>query len=230
MCAHSFLLARGTLVLNSAYSIVPQLGRKRQRVLRYQRPPVTEAPQWLKRPRSNPANPPAQACEEAGGVLAAAPDRPFSSATKGVPLRSKRTLAPTPAAAHLDVLAQEEGTHVGRGGGGVRLQQLAGGNGFLVILLALPVVQQGLQDVQAVVHSPRAQQGSSRGAGDQGGRLQREAGDGRSEQALSSAHTRSGGREGTPQPLASSPALSSAKEPQEASRGSADGRPAQSSH
>ena len=52
-------------------------------------------------------------------------------------------------------------------------QQLAGGHGLLVTLLALPVLQQGLEHVQAVVHSPGAQQGGGRGARDEGRRLQR---------------------------------------------------------
>ena len=52
-------------------------------------------------------------------------------------------------------------------------QQLAGGHGLLVALLALPVLQQGLEHVQAVVHSPGAQQGGGRGAGDEGRRLRK---------------------------------------------------------
>lgn len=47
-------------------------------------------------------------------------------------------------------------------------QQLAGSHGFLIILLALPVLQQGLEHVQAVVHSARAQQGCCCGTGDEG--------------------------------------------------------------
>lgn len=74
---------------------------------------------------------------------------------------------------HLHVLAEEERAHVRRGRCGVWFQQLAGGHGLLVALLALPVLQQGLEHVQAVVHSPGAQQGSGRGARDEGRRLRR---------------------------------------------------------
>lgn len=48
-------------------------------------------------------------------------------------------------------------------------QQLAGSHGLLIILLALPILQQGFEHVQAVVHSPRAQQGCCGGTGDEGG-------------------------------------------------------------
>ena len=74
---------------------------------------------------------------------------------------------------HLHVLAEEERAHVRRGRRGVRLQQLAGGHGLVAALLAFPVLQQGLERVQAVVHSPGAQQGGGRGARDEGGRLRR---------------------------------------------------------
>lgn len=55
----------------------------------------------------------------------------------------------------------------------MRFQELAGGYRLLIILLALPVLQQRLQHVQTVVDSTGAQQRSSGGTGDEGGRLQR---------------------------------------------------------
>lgn len=53
----------------------------------------------------------------------------------------------------------------------MRFQQLAGGHGLVVVLLALPVLQQGFEHVQAVVHSAGAQQGCCCGTGDEGRRL-----------------------------------------------------------
>lgn len=50
-------------------------------------------------------------------------------------------------------------------------QQLAGSHGLLVVLLALPVLQQGFEHVQAVVHSAGAQKSRCCGAGDEGRRL-----------------------------------------------------------
>lgn len=69
---------------------------------------------------------------------------------------------------HLDVLAQEEGAHVGGRGGGVGLQELAGSLGLLLALLALPELQQGLEHVQTVVDGAQAEQGGGGGIGDQG--------------------------------------------------------------
>lgn len=57
-------------------------------------------------------------------------------------------------------------------------QQLAGGHELLIILLALPVLQQGFEHVQAVVHGPRAQQGRCSGTGDEGRRLEGEGDNG----------------------------------------------------
>lgn len=53
----------------------------------------------------------------------------------------------------------------------MRFQELAGGYRLLVILLAFPVLQQRLQHMQTVVNSTRAQQRSSSGTRDEGGRL-----------------------------------------------------------
>lgn len=55
----------------------------------------------------------------------------------------------------------------------MRFQELAGGYRLLIILLAFPVLQQRLQHMQTVVNSTRAQQRSSSGTGDEGGRLKR---------------------------------------------------------
>lgn len=55
-------------------------------------------------------------------------------------------------------------------------QQLAGSHGILVALLALPILQQGLEHMQAVVYSPRAEQGCCCGTRDEGRRLGREKG------------------------------------------------------
>lgn len=72
---------------------------------------------------------------------------------------------------HLHILAEEERAHVGWGGSSMWFQQLAGSHGLLVALLALPILQQGSEHVQAVVHSPRAQQRCCSGTGDEGRRL-----------------------------------------------------------
>lgn len=50
-------------------------------------------------------------------------------------------------------------------------QQLAGGHRLLLTLLALPVFQQRLEHMEAIVHGPGAQQGCCRGTGDEGRRL-----------------------------------------------------------
>lgn len=72
---------------------------------------------------------------------------------------------------HLHILAEEERAHVRWGGSSMWFQQLACSHRLLIILLALPILQQGFEHVQAVVHSPRAQQGCRGGTGDEGGRL-----------------------------------------------------------
>lgn len=70
---------------------------------------------------------------------------------------------------HLHILAEEERAHVGWGGSSMWFQQLARSHGLLIILLALPILQQGFEHVQAVIHSPRTQQGCRGGTGDEGG-------------------------------------------------------------
>lgn len=69
---------------------------------------------------------------------------------------------------HLHILAEEERAHVRWRGSSMWFQQLAGSHGLLIILLALPILQQGFEHVQAVIHSPRAQQGCCSGTGDEG--------------------------------------------------------------
>lgn len=94
------------------------------------------------------------------------------------PLSAGPAQLPAQGRTHLHVLAQEEGAHVRGRGGGVRLQQLAGGHRLLIILLALPVLQQGLEHMQTVINSTRAQQGSCCGTGDQRGSLEQREGAG----------------------------------------------------
>ena len=75
---------------------------------------------------------------------------------------------------YLDVLPQEEGAHVRRRGGGVRFEELGGCHRLLLFLLALPELQQRLEDVETVVYRPLTEQGCGRGVGDQRGRLEKE--------------------------------------------------------
>lgn len=100
---------------------------------------------------------------------AAFPSSPLSAGPAQLPAQGRT---------HLHVLAEEKGAHVRGRGSGVRLQELAGGHRLLVVLLALPVLQKGLEHVQTVINSTRAQQGSCRGAGDQGGSLEQREGGG----------------------------------------------------
>lgn len=94
------------------------------------------------------------------------------------PLSAGYAQLPAQGSTHLHILAKEEGAHVRGRGSGVRLQELAGGHRLLVVLLALPVLQQGLEHVQTVINSTRAQQGSRCGTGDQGGSLEQREGAG----------------------------------------------------
>lgn len=94
------------------------------------------------------------------------------------PLSAASAQLPAQGSTHLHILAEEEGAHVRGRGSGVRLQELAGGHRLLVVLLALPVLQQGLEHVQTVINSTRAQQGSRCGTGDQGGSLEQREGAG----------------------------------------------------
>lgn len=91
---------------------------------------------------------------------------------------SSRAQLPAQGRTHLHVLAEEKGAHVRGRGGGVRLQELAAGHRLLIVLLALPVLQQGLEHVQTVINSTRAQQGSCCGTGDQRGSLEHREGAG----------------------------------------------------